>query len=266
MITIFRIKKGINYYPEDPNYYLFRLACKVSSKRLFPNFTNQDAWFNMQYYNPADYRTYISTMGCRTRVVSNVDKDNEVVTGRGNFSFTTINLPMLGIEAKGDVDKFFKRLDEVMELCKEQLLWRLELVGKRHKYNYPFILGQNIFNGADKLDDEDEILPILIQQSLSIGFVGLAETLVALTGKHQGESEDAQELGLRIIRHMREMTDKYSDDLHLNFSLFATPAESTAGSMLRATKKLYGVIPGVTDKDYFTNSFHKHVCGAFTVM
>ena len=266
MITIFRIKKGINYYPEDPNYYLFRLACRVSSKRLFPNFTNQDSWFNLQYYNPSDYRTFISTMGCRTRVVSNVNKENEVVTGRGNFSFTTINLPMLGLEAKGDIDKFFKRLEEVMELCKEQLLWRLELVGKRHKYNYPFILGQNIFNGADKLDDNDTILPILKEQSLSIGFVGLAETLVALTGKHHGESEESNKLGFKILKFMRDKTDEYSEQLHLNFSLFATPAESTAGSMLRATRKLYGLVPGVTDRDYFTNSFHKHVCGTLIVI
>lgn len=196
--------------------------------------------------------------GCRTRVVSNVNKENEVVTGRGNFSFTTINLPMLGIEAKKDIDKFFKRLEEVMELCKEQLLWRLEVVGKRHKYNYPFILGQNIFNGADKLDDNDTILPILKEQSLSIGFVGLAETLVALTGKHHGESEESNKLGFKILKFMRDKTDEYSEQLHLNFSLFATPAESTAGSMLRATRKLYGIVPGVTDRDYFTNSFHKH--------
>lgn len=254
-ITIFRLKEGISYNPEDPNYDLFKLACRVSAKRLFPNFSNQDAPYNMQYYDPNDYRTEIAHMGCRTRVLSNVNGEN-ITTGRGNFAFTTINLPQIALEAHGDIKKFYRHLDKLMNLCKEQLLWRFELIGKRHVYNIPFIYTENIWYKSEGCKPSDTIREMLKQASLSIGFVGLAECLVALIGKHHGESDEAQELGLQIIGHMREMTDKYTDETHLNFSLFATPAESTAGRFLKVTRDRFGFIPGVTSHEYFTNSFH----------
>ena len=209
----------------------------------------------MAYYDPNDYRTEVATMGCRTRVMSNICGPSQTAS-RGNFAFITINLPKIAIETGRDQKKFFRELDKTMKLCKEQLLWRLQLVGKRHVYNFPFLYGQGLWLGSENSKPEETIYEYLKQSSLSIGFCGLAETLVALIGKHHGESEEAQELGLKIIGHMREMTDKYSDETHLNFSLFATPAESTAGRFLRITRQQYGVIKGVTDHEYFTNSNH----------
>lgn len=254
-ITIFRLKEGINYNPEDKNYDLFKLACRVSAKRLYPNFESQDATFNLKYYDPNDYRTEIATMGCRTRTVSNVNGPN-IVTSRGNFSFTTINLPKIAIESNREVKKFFKSLDKTMKLCKEQLLWRLDLVGKRHAYNFPFLMGQHLWLDSEKLKPTDEIREVLKHASISIGFCGLAEALVSLIGHHHGENEEAQKLGLKIIGHMREVCDKFADETHLNFTLFGSPAESTAGSFQRSNRKQYGVIKGVTDREYMTNSSH----------
>lgn len=225
-IHIFKVKEGVNYNPGDPNYYLFELACKVSAKRLFPNFEFIDAPFNIKYYKPGHPETEVATMGCRTRVIGNVyDPDNEVVTGRGNLSFTTINLPRLAIEAKGDIDKFFTSLDKMVEIVMEQLYDRFKIVAVKHVYNYPFLMGEGVWLGSDKLKPSDEVGEVLKHGSLSVGFIGLAETLVALIGKHHGESKEAQELGLKIIKFMRDKTDKKAEETHLNFSVLATPAE-----------------------------------------
>ena len=254
-IQIFKVKEGVNYFPTDPNYDLLQKAIYVSGRRLFPNFSFLDAPFNIQYYKPGDYHTEVTYMGCRTRVIGNVDKDKEIVTGRGNLSFTSINLPRIAIEHK-DLDGFFKRLDELLELVKDQLLERYEIQCGKKVYNFPFLMGQGIWLDSDKLKYTDEVRPVLHHGTLSIGFIGLAECLVALTGKHHGESEEAQELGLKIIGHMREVCDKFTQQYNLNFSLLATPAEGLSGRFVRIDKKKYGIIPGVTDRDFYTNSFH----------
>ena len=263
-ITVFLLHKGINLEPGDPNYDLFEYACKVSARRLFPNFLNIGSSFNEQYYKPDDYRTFASAMGCRTRVLSNVNGP-EHAASRGNFAFTTINLPYLALEAsrickdsgnKEVIDKFFELFDKYIILGKEYLEWRFEIIARKKVYNYPFVFGQKLYMGSENLKPDDEIREALKNASLSIGFVGLAECLKALIGKHQGESEKAQELGLKIVGHLRDMTDKFTEDTHMNWSTFATPAENFAGVALRACKKEFGVIPEITDRDYFTNSFH----------
>ncbi len=256
-IQIFKIKEGINYNPGEPNYDLFKLACRVSAKRLFPNFSFIDAPFNLPYYKPGNYKTEIAYMGCRTRVIGNVyDPTREIVTGRGNLSFTSINLPRLGIEAHGDIDKFFTSLDKIMELVKNQLLERLEIQSKKRVYNFPFLMGQKVWLDSDKLGPTDEVREIIKHGSLSIGFIGLAECLIALTGHHHGESEEALALGYKIISHMRENTDKFAKEQKLNFTLLATPAEGLSGRFVRIDKEKYGVIPNITDREYYTNSFH----------
>jgi anaerobic ribonucleoside-triphosphate reductase len=256
-IQIFKVKEGINYNPEDPNYDLFRLAIRCSSKRLFPNFSFIDAPYNLQYYKPGHPETETTYMGCRTRVMGNVyDPDREIAYGRGNLSFTSINLPRLGIMAGGDLDKFFAMLDEKMELVKDQLLERFEVVARKKVYNFPFLMGQGVWLDSEKLNWNDEVREVLKHGTLSIGFIGLAETLKALTGYHHGESEESQKLGIRIIGHMREFTDKASEETGLNFSLLATPAESLSGRFVRIDKAKFGEIPGVTERDYYTNSFH----------
>jgi ribonucleoside-triphosphate reductase len=256
-IHIFKIKEGINYNPEDPSYDLFKLACKVSAKRLFPNFSFQDAPYNLKYYHPGDYHTEIAYMGCRTRVIGNAyDPTREIVTGRGNLSFTSVNLPRLGIEAKGDVDKFRASLEDAMNLIIDQLNHRFRLQMQKKVYNFPFLMGQGVWNDSDKLNAEDGLDEILKHGTLSMGFIGLAECLVALTGKHHGESEEAHALGLSIIRRMRERCDEEMAKTHLNYSLLATPAEGLSGRFVRIDAKKYGVIPGVTDREYYTNSFH----------
>ena len=223
-IVIFKLKSGVSYNPGDPNYDLFKLAMRVSAKRLFPNFESIDAPYNLMYYDPTDPRTEIATMGCRTRTIGNhFDPSNQVVAGRGNFSFTTINLPRLALEANGNHTKFFRELDKTMDLCRDQLLWRFELISKKHVYNFPFLMGQHLWTGSEKLKQDDEIGDVLKQASISIGFCGLAECLVALVNKHHGESAEAQELGLRIIGHMHDMTERYASETNLNFTLFATP-------------------------------------------
>lgn len=257
-IQIFKLKSGVSYNPEDPNYDLFKYACKVSAKRLFPNFSNLDAPYNAVFLKEGDYNTEIAYMGCRTRTISNAyDPDNQVVTGRGNLSFTSINLPRLAIRAgNGNIDYFFELLDEKMALVKRQLLKRLKLQMEKHVYNYPFLMGQGVWLESEKLNYMDRVGDILKHGSLSIGFIGLAETLIALTGKHHGESADSQALGLKIIGHMRELTDKWSQEEKLNWGIIGTPAEGLSSRFTLIDKRKYGEIEGITDKDYYTNSFH----------
>lgn len=256
-VQIFKVKEGVNYNKEDPNYDLFKLAIKTSAQRLFPNFSFIDAPYNLQYYKPGDYNTEVAYMGCRTRVLGNVhDPEKSVTCGRGNLSFTSINLVRLGIEARGDIDKFFKLLDDRMDLVFRQLLHRFKIQCTKKVRNYPFLMGQGIWIDSEGLDIDDSVSEVLKHGTLSVGFIGLAETLKALIGKHHGESEEAQELGLKIIGHMRERTDDESKKTGLNFTLLATPAEGLSGRFVRIDQKLYGEIEGVTDREYYTNSFH----------
>lgn len=423
-ITIFKLKAGVNYNKEDPNYDLFKLACRVSAKRLFPNIVNLDAPYNLQYYKEGNPDSEIATMGCvdgketiiykyndclyketfkefvdrilndlpinvyssnstyvdtsgivdiydsnsesfvdckkliinthvkdwvkitisdtitidctidhplpiykvvdeditsvrlradkvsigdklllsnydsvsvdtfgtitniefytankysydvetesdrfdvsginshncRTRVIGDVtDPDNQIVTGRGNLSFTSINLPRLAIEANHNIPKFYELLDHYLNLCKDQLLHRFKIQCNKTVKNYPFLMGQGVWIDSDKLGIDEHLDEVLKHGTLSIGFIGLAETLISLIGKHHGESEEAQKLGLDIIGHMRDFTDKMSDKYHLNFSVLATPAEGLSGRFVRMDKERFGIIPGVTDKDYYTNSNH----------
>ena len=256
-IHIFKVKEGVNYNPGDPNYDLFKLAIRVSAKRMFPNFSFIDAPFNLQYYKPGDYHTEAAYMGCRTRVIGNIyDPSREIVTGRGNLSFTTINLPRLAIEAHGDIDKFYASLDEMMDLVVDQLLARFRIQCSKHVRNYPFLMGQGVWIDSEKLSENDSVAEILKHGTLSMGFIGLAECLKALIGVHHGESPEAQKLGLDIITRMRKRMDDESEKTRLNFSLLATPAEGLSGRFVRMDKKIYGEIPGVTDREYYTNSFH----------
>ena len=255
-VQIFKVKEGVNYNPEDPNYDLFKLAMEVSSERLFPNFSFIDSPFNLKYYKEGDPDSEIAYMGCRTRVMANVDKDNEIVTGRGNLSFTSINLPRLAIEAKGDIDKFYSMLDDEMNLCVKQLLHRFKIQCAKTVRNSPFLMGEGVWINSENLKPDDTVEEVLKHGTLSIGFIGLAETLTALVGKHHGQSEESEKLGLDIISHMRNEVDEETEKRGLNFSLVATPAEGLSGRFVRMDKKRYGVIEGVTDKDYYTNSFH----------
>jgi len=256
-IQIFRVKEGINLNPGEPNYDLFKLACHCSAKRLFPNFSFQDAPFNIKYYKPGCPETEIAYMGCRTRVIGNVyDPTREISNGRGNLSFTSINLPRLAIRAKGDIGRFFEDLDAKMSLVFDQLLERFEIQCRKHVYNFPFLMGQGVWIDSDKLSWNDEIREVLGHGTLSVGFIGLAETLVALIGEHHGQSERAQNLGLEIISHMRARCDAESQKRKLNFTLLATPAEGLAGRFVKIDRQKFGVIPGVTDREYYTNSFH----------
>ncbi|MBR6952159.1 MAG: anaerobic ribonucleoside triphosphate reductase [Oscillospiraceae bacterium] len=256
-IQIFRVKDGVNLNEGEPNYDLFKLACRCSAKRLFPNFSFIDAPFNAQYYKEGHPETEIAYMGCRTRVIGNVyDPTREICNGRGNLSFTSINLPRLAIKAKGDLDRFFEDLDHMLDLCVDQLLERFEIQCRKHVYNYPFLMGQGVWLDSEKLDWNDEVREVLKHGTLSVGFIGLAETLKCLIGEHHGESERAQQLGLEIISHMRRRMDEESERRGLNFSLLATPAEGLSGRFVKIDKKKFGVIPGVTDREYYTNSFH----------
>jgi len=265
-ISIFKVKEGVNYNPEDPNYDLFKLSCKVSAKRLFPNFEFIDAPFNLQYYVPGRPETEVATMGCRTRVMGNVvDPDRQISVGRGNLSFTTINLVRLGIKhgivgamanKKADMEGFYKELDELMELCKDQLLERFEIQCNKRVYNFPFLMGQGNWMDSEKLKPNDKLKKVLKHGTLSVGFIGLAECLKALIGVHHGESPKAQKLGLEIIGHMREKMDEYTQEYKLNFSLLATPAEGLSGRFTKIDQAIYGKIEGVTDREYYTNSFH----------
>ncbi len=256
-VQIFKVKNGINTKEGEPNYDLFRLACRVSAKRLFPNFSFLDAPYNMQYYVPGRPETEVAVMGCRTRVFSNdYDKTKQIIPGRGNLSFTTVNLPRLGIEAHGSISRFYDSLDKVVNLIFEQLLDRFRLIADKHVYNYPFLMGQGVWIDSDKLSWDDKISDVIKHGSLSVGFIGLAETLVALVGRHHGESESARKLGYEIISHMRELTDQKTRETGLNFSLFSTPAEGLSGRFVKIDRNLYGSLRGITDRDYYTNSFH----------
>ena len=256
-IQIFKVKEGVNYNPGDPNYDLFRLAIRCSAKRLFPNFSFLDAPYNLHYYKPGHPETEVTYMGCRTRVIGNVhDPDREIAYSRGNLSFTSINLPRLAIMADGDIDKFFSMLDEKMELVADQMLERFEVVARKKVYNFPFLMGQGVWLDSEKLKYDDEIREVIKHGTLSMGFIGLAETLKALIGKHHGESEEAQKLGLKIVSHMRDFVDRKSQEEKLNFTLLATPAEGLSGRFVKIDKKVFGEIPGITDRDYYTNSFH----------
>ena len=256
-VQIFKVKEGVNYNPGDPNYDLFRLAVRTSAKRLFPNFSFLDAPFNLQYYKEGDYNTEVAYMGCRTRVMGNrYDPTREVTCGRGNLSFVSINLPRLGIKANGDIEAFYESLDKMIDLACRQLLHRFAIQCKKKVRNYPFLMGQGIWLDSDKLDVDDSVAEVLRHGTLSVGFIGLAETLVALTGKHHGESPESQKLGLEIIGHMRRRMDEKSEETGLNFTLLATPAEGLSGRFVRIDKKRFGELPGITDREYYTNSFH----------
>lgn len=264
-ISIFKVKEGINYNAKDPNYDLFKRAMEVSSKRLFPNFVFIDAPFNLKYYKSGDYRTEIATMGCRTRVMSSVFPESDgIATRRGNISFTTINLVRIGLKngiaagkrTKANWDGFYKELDEKINLAANQLLDRFEFQSEKRVRNFPFLMGQGNWMGSEKLSLDDKLHEVIKHGTLSIGFIGLAETLVAMTGKHHGESVTAQKLGLKIISYMRQQIDKLMEERQLNFSLLATPAEGLAGRFTKLDKKEFGAIQGVTDKDFYTNSFH----------
>ncbi len=256
-IHIFKVKEGVNYNPEDPNYDLFKLACRVSAKRLFPNFSFLDAPFNLQYYKEGDYNSEVAYMGCRTRVMANhYDPTREVTCGRGNLSFTSINLPRLAIKANGNVDFFFEQLDRMLDLVCDQLMARYKIQAAKKVRNYPFLMGQGVWLDADKLGPDDEVGGVLKHGTLTVGFIGLAECLKALIGKHHGESPEAQNLGLDIIGYMRKRMDEMSEKTGFNYSLIATPAEGLSGRFVRIDKQKYGIIPGVTDRDYYTNSFH----------
>lgn len=256
-VQIFKVKEGINYNDSDPNYDLFQLAIETSAKRLFPNFSFLDAPFNLQYYKEGDYNTEVAYMGCRTRVMGNhYDPKNETTSGRGNLSFTSINLPRIALESKGNLDIFYKLLDERVSLVSRQLLHRFKIQSAKRGRNYPFLMGQGIWIGSEKLGRDDQVAEVLKHGTLSIGFIGLAETLKALTGKHHGESEESQKLGLAIIGHMRKLMDEASKKTGLNFTLLATPAEGLSGRFIAIDQKKFGIIEGVTDREFYTNSFH----------
>ena len=271
-ISIFKVKEGVNYNKEDPNYDLFRLSCRVSAKRLFPNFSFIDSSFNKPFYVPGDYSTEVGYMGCRTRVLANVCGP-QVTPGRGNLSFTSINLPRLGIKYgiclgerdKADMKGFYKELDELMDLVKGQLLQRFECQCSKSRNNFKFLLGSHVWLNSEKLDNNSKIRTVLKHGTLSIGFIGLAETLKALVGEHHGESDKAQKLGLEIIKHMREKCDEFTKEYNLNFTCLATPAEGLSGRFVAIDRSIYGKIKGITDRDYYTNSFHVPVYYKTTV-
>jgi len=256
-VQIFKVKEGVNYNPGDPNYDLFKLAMETSAKRLFPNFSFLDAPFNLPYYKQGDYNTEVGYMGCRTRVLGNTyDPEREITCGRGNLSFTSVNLPRLGIEAKGDLNRFYTLLDDRIDLVFRQLLHRLKIQSAKKVRNYPFLMGEGIWIDSHKLKWDDTVEEVLKHGTLTIGFIGLAEALVALIGKHHGESEEAQKLGLDIVGRIRQRADEKSAETKLNFSVIATPAEGLSGRFVNIDRERYGAIAGVTDREYYTNSFH----------
>jgi len=264
-IQIWKKKKGVSYLPEDPNFDLYKFACKVCARRFFPNFLNLDATYNQdEAWDPADPKRYeheVATMGCRTRVYGNKFGPKTSI-GRGNLSFTTINIVKLGIEAMNEEDdknlriqKFFKKLDWALDIAARQLNERFEFQKTALKKQFPLLMA-GLWLGSEKLNDNDSIESVINQGTLSIGFIGLAECLIALVGKHHGESEEAQELGLRIISHMAERINGYAETYQHNFTFLATPAEGLSGKFTKRDKKTFGVLPGITDKDYYTNSSH----------
>ena len=256
-IQIFRVKEGINFNPGEKNYDLFKLACRCSAKRLFPNFSFQDAPYNLKYYKEGHPETEIAYMGCRTRVIGNVnDPEREITLGRGNLSFSSINLPRIAILANKNIDWFFTELDRKIDLVADQLMERFEIQAKKKVHNYPFLMGEGVWIDSEKLNYDDEVREVLKHGTLSIGFIGLAEALKALLGVHHGESEVAQNLGLDIIGHMRKRMDDMSQKTKMNVTLLATPAEGLSGRFVRMDRERFGSIEGITDREYYTNSFH----------
>ncbi|HEC1764152.1 TPA: anaerobic ribonucleoside triphosphate reductase [Campylobacter lari] len=256
-VQIFKVKEGVNYNEKDPNYKLFKLAIECASKRLFPNFSFLDASFNAKYYKKGDYNSEVAYMGCRTRVMANVyDESKEITSGRGNLSFTSINLVRLAIEAKGNLELFYSLLKEKLELVYEQLLHRYKIQSLKKVKNFPFLMGEGIWIDSDSLKENDSVEKIIAHGTLAIGYIGLCESLIALIGSHHGQSQEARELGLQIVRFMREFVDEKALKDKLNFSLIATPAEGLSGRFLKLDQKKYGILKGITDKDFYTNSFH----------
>lgn len=246
---IFRVKKGVNFDSGDPNYDLFKLAMRVSAQRLNPTFAFMDSDFN------APFGAEVSYMGCRTRVMAN--RHGEALSdGRGNLSFTTINLPRLALKSGGDLEKFFTELENMMTLAARQLYHRYRIQAKLKVRDMPFLMGQGLYIDSDKLKADDQIGPVIKHGTLSIGFIGLAETLTALTGKHHGEDAAVQRLGLEIVSFMRRLADNFANEYDLNYTLLATPAEGLSGRFVKMDKRIFGEIPGVTDKDFYSNSFH----------
>ena len=263
-IQIWKKKRGVNYLPEDRNFDLYQLACKVTARRFFPNFLNLDATFNQDEEWKADdpkrYVHEVATMGCRTRVFENRFGPKTSI-GRGNLSFSTINIVKLALECREEQDKqkridmFFAKLDQMLEITAKQLDDRFHFQKTAFAKQFPLLM-QNLWIGADKLKPMDTIESVINQGTLGIGFIGLAECLVALVGKHHGESEEAQELGLKIVGYMRERVNEFCERYHHNYSVLATPAEGLSGKFTKKDRKEFGVIPGVTDRDYYTNSNH----------
>ena len=271
-ISIFKVKEGVNYNKKDPSYDLFRLACRVSAKRLFPNFSFLDSSFNKPFLVDGDFTTEVGYMGCRTRVLANVCGPS-VTPGRGNLSFTSINLPRIGLKHgialnerdKADMKGFYEELDETMDLVKNQLLQRFECQCSKTRSNFKFLLGSGVWINSEKMDNTTKLRTVLKHGTLSIGFIGLAETLKSLIGEHHGESEKAQKLGIEIVKHMREKCDEYTKEYNLNFTCLATPAEGLSGRFVAIDRSIYGKIKGITDRDYYTNSFHVPVYYKTTV-
>ncbi|MCL2371273.1 anaerobic ribonucleoside triphosphate reductase [Candidatus Saccharibacteria bacterium] len=264
-ISVFKVKEGVNYNPKDPNYDLFRRAMEVSAKRLFPNFAFLDAPFNLQFYKQGDYDSEVTYMGCRTRVFSSVfPESNGKVCGRGNCSFATVNLPRLalkngtatGIRKEADWDKFYKDLDAAIDLAAGVMLERFDFQANQTVKNFPFLMGQGNWFGSEKLGPNDKLRDVIKHGTLSLGFIGLAEALVAMEGKHHGEDQDMQETAVEVIGHMRDRIDALAQKHKLNFSLLATPAEGIAGRFTAIDRKEFGEIKGVTDRDFYTNSYH----------
>ncbi|EAK9869116.1 anaerobic ribonucleoside triphosphate reductase [Campylobacter lari] len=256
-VQIFKVKEGVNYNEKDPNYKLFKLAIECASKRLFPNFSFLDASFNAKYYKKGDYNSEVAYMGCRTRVMANVyDESKEITSGRGNLSFTSINLVRLAIEAKGNIELFYSLLKEKLELVYEQLLHRYKIQSLKKVKNFPFLMGEGVWIDSDTLKENDSVEKVITHGTLAIGYIGLCESLIALIGSHHGQSQEARELGLQIVRFMREFIDEKARKDKLNFSLIATPAEGLSGRFLKLDQKKYGILKGITDKEFYTNSFH----------
>lgn len=263
-IQIWKKKRGVSYLPEDPNYDLYKLACKVTARRFFPNFVNLDASFNQHEKwradDPERYKYEVATMGCRTRVFENRYGEKTSI-GRGNISFSTINIVRIAIELMGirekeeRIERFFEKLDEVLDITAQQLDERFNFQKTALAKQFPLVMSA-LWNGADKLGPNDTIEPVINQGTLGIGFIGLAECLIALIGKHHGESDEAQALGLKIIKHMRSRVNEYCEKYGHNFSVLATPAEGLSGKFTKKDRKTFGIIPGVTDKEYYTNSNH----------
>ncbi|GGP14092.1 anaerobic ribonucleoside triphosphate reductase [Oceanobacillus neutriphilus] len=253
-IQIFKMKKGVNFYKDEPNHDLYQLALETTAKRLFPNFSFIDAPFNLAYYEEGNPDSEVAYMGCRTRIMANRHGEENSV-GRGNISFTSINLVKIALTAS-TMEAFMQKLEDYAEIIIRQLYERYLFQTNKLVNNFTFLHGEGVWTGSDELDPGDRLEKVLKQGSLSIGFIGLAECLKALTGKHHGESEQAQELGEKIVSFLRKKCDEASESYNLNYTLIATPAEGLSGRFTKQDQKDFGVIEGVTDRDYYTNSFH----------